>query len=85
MNESDYHYYYPYGNTPAEDFLETNINNPMPSVLVLGCGDLRSCLYTLWKNFDSSILEAPKRFKGVHFSLNDHSAAVLARNVIFLY
>ena len=51
-------------------------------MLVLGCGDIRSCLYTIWKNFDSKSL---KRFDGVDFVLNDWSAAVLARNIIFLH
>ena len=85
MNESAYNSYYPYGNTPAEDYLESSIDNAQPSVLVLGCGDLRSCFYTLWKNFDSSISCLPKRFQGVSLSLNDNSAAVMARNVVFLY
>ena len=76
--------YYPYGNTPAEDLLESCIGERRPLVLLLGCGDLRSCLYTLWKNFHPSIPDSA-RFDGVHFTLNDYSAAVLARNIIFLY
>ena len=51
-------------------------------MLLLGCGDIRSCLYTLWNNFDH---RHSRQFKGVHFVLNDISAAVLARNIIFLY
>ncbi len=78
-------HYYPFGNVPAEDFLENCIGAPNPSVLVLGCGDIRSCFYTLWKNFDSAISNAPKRFDGVRFVLNDCCAPVIARNVIFLY
>ena len=50
--------------------------------LVLGCGDIRSCFYSLWKNFD---VKGRPRFDGVHFVLNDISAAVLARNILFLY
>ena len=76
--------YYPYGNTPAEDLLESCIGERRPLVLLLGCGDLRSCLYTLWKNFHPSIPDSA-RFDCVHFTLNDYSAAVLARNIIFLY
>ena len=53
--------YYPFGNTPAEDFLENCADTLQPSVLALGCGDLRSCFYTLWKNFDASISTAPKK------------------------
>ena len=76
-------YFYPYGNTPARDFLEYAPSNAeKPSILVLGCGDIRSCFYTVWKNFRP---EFEKCFKGVQFVLNDRSAAVLARNVLFIY
>ena len=76
-------YYYPFGNTPAEDLLEhVPDSRKNPSVLQLGCGDIRSCFYTLWKNFDES---HHGNFEGVTFHLNDYCAAVLARNVLFLY
>ena len=75
-------YYYAYGNTPAEDLLETVVESKEPVVLLLGCGDIRSCFYTLWKNFDPL---HKCQFSGVHFVLNDRSAAVLGRNIIFLY
>ena len=75
--------YHPFGNTPPEDLLQSlTTDTPRPDVLLLGCGDLRSCLYTLWNNFDH---RHARKFKGVHFVLNDTSAAVLARNIIFLY
>ena len=77
--------YYPFGNIPAEDFLENCADTSQPSILVLGCGDLRSCFYTLWKNFDSSVSTAPKKFSSVSFTLNDYSAAIHARNLVFLY
>ena len=78
-----YNYYHPYGNTPPEDLLQSITTDvPRPDVLLLGCGDLRSCLYTLWNNFDH---KHARNFKGVHFVLNDINAAVLARNIIFLY
>ena len=76
--------YYAYGNTPAADFLESCIDR-RPSVLSLGCGDIRSCFYTLWKHFDDTVSNAPSRFDGVNFALLDCSAAVLARNVMFIY
>ena len=53
-----------------------------PTILLLGCGDLRSCFYTLWKHFGSC---NTSQFNGVHFVLNDRSAAVLARDILFLY
>ena len=78
-----YDYYYPYGNTPPQDLLQSiTADVSEPEVLLLGCGDMRSCLYTLWNNFDP---RHSRHFKGVHFVLNDISAAVLARNIIFLY
>ena len=77
-------YYYPFGNVPAEDFLENCAKASEPSVLVLGCGDLRSCFYTLWKNFDTLVSTAPKRFYGVSYNLNDRSTAIIARNLVFL-
>ena len=78
-----YDYYYPYGNTPPQDLLQSiTADVSEPEVLLLGCGDMRSCLYTLWNNFDP---RHSRHFKGVHFVLNDTSAAVLARNIIFLY
>ena len=78
-----YDYYYPYGNTPPQDLLQSiTADVSEPEVLLLGCGDMRSCLYTLWNNFDPRY---SRHFKGVHFVLNDISAAVLARNIIFLY
>ena len=80
----DFKYYYAYGNTPAEDFLQSCGGVREPLVLSLGCGDIRSCFYTLWKHFDSSISNAPKQFNGVHFVLNDCSSPVLARNIVFI-
>ena len=41
-------------------------------------------MYTLWKNFGMDG-ESCSTFKGVDFVLNDVSACVLARNVLFLY
>ncbi len=82
-NTALFRHYYPFGNTPAEDLLEHVPDScKNPSVLQLGCGDIRSCFYTLWKNFDES---HHGNFEGVTFHLNDYCAAVLARNVLFLY
>ncbi|XP_065911531.1 uncharacterized protein [Dysidea avara] len=76
-------YYHPFGNTPPEDLLQSVCDGvEFPEVLILGCGDIRSCFYTLWNNFDP---QHSRSFKGVHFVLNDSSVAVVARNVLFLY
>ena len=79
----EFKYYYAYGNTPAEDFLEHVSNESDPSILLLGCGDIRSCFYTLWKNFDSAC--GHRNFNGIRFVLNDYCPAVLARNVLFIH
>ena len=85
IDYSQFTYYYAYGNTPAEDLLEhVHVEDEKePTILSLGCGDIRSCFYTLWKHFDPYISGRP--FVGVRFVLNDISAAVLARNVLFLH
>ena len=85
-----FRYYYPFGNSPVEDILRSvpGSENPTtllrPAVLSLACGDICSCMYTLWKNFGMDG-ESCSTFKGVDFVLNDVSACVLARNVLFLY
>ena len=78
----NFRFYYAYGNSPAEDFLDSITEIKEPTILSLGCGDLRSCFYTLWKNFHP---QHRYHFRGVHFVLNDYSAGVLARNILFLY
>ena len=85
-----FRHYYPFGNSPAEDFLRSvpGSENPTtllrPAVLSLACGDIRSCMYTLWKNFGMDG-KSCSTFKGMDFVLNDCSASVLARNGLFLY
>ena len=78
-----FHIYHPYGNTPPEDLLQS-VNRAImqPNILLLGCGDLRSCFFTLWNHFHK---KHSHYFNSVHFVLNDSSAGVLARNIIFLY
>ena len=83
--DGDFRYYYAYGNTAAEDFLENCLGIKEPQVLSLGCGDIRSCFYTLWKHFGYSVSKAPRQFDGVHFVLNDCSTPIQARNIVFLY
>ena len=83
IDYNNFNYYYAYGNTIPEDFLQSvTADISEPAILSLGCGDIRSCFYTLWNNFDQ---KHSRNFKGVHLVLNDNSPAVLARNIIFLY
>ena len=85
IDDGNFRYYYAYGNTQPEDFLKHIHCDDivLPNVLLLGCGDLRSCSYTLWKHFDP--IFGSKHFQGIHFLLNDYCSAVLARDVLFLY
>ena len=79
-------FYYPFGNTPAEDFLQSVslADCREPTVLSLGCGDMRSPMFTIFNNFGLDG-EVSGGFSGVHFVLNDRNASILARNILFLY
>ena len=81
---------YYFGNTLAYDFLNLKENEWMPPqsaeltldadyrILSIGCGDLRSLLYT--------IKCLPEEYRGkLHFTLIDFDPFVMARNVLFLY
>ena len=82
----DFTFYYPFGNTPAEDFLQSVslADCREPTVLSLGCGDIRSPMFTIFNNFGLDG-EVSGGFSGVHFVLNDRNASILARNILFLY
>ena len=79
-------FYYPFGNTPAEDFLQSVslADCRDPTVLSLGCGDMRSPMFTIFNNFGLDG-EVSGGFSGVNFVLNDRNASILARNILFLY
>ena len=49
----DFTYYYPFSNSPAEDFLQSVslADCREPTVLSLGCGDMRSPMFTIFNNF----------------------------------
>ena len=49
----DFTFYYPFGNSPAEDFLRSVsvADSREPTVLSLGCGDMRSPMFTILNNF----------------------------------
>ena len=82
----DFTFYYPFGNSPAEDFLQSVslADCREPTVLSLGCGDMRSPMFTIFNNFGLDG-EVSGGFSGVHFVLNDRNASILARNILFLY
>ena len=86
----DFHYFAAYGNTVAEDLLECVRSNVKdPSILLLGCGDLRSVFYSIWKNFDQVNMGDRElesfRFTRVKFVMNDLCVGILARDILLLY
>ncbi|XP_064406286.1 uncharacterized protein LOC135351251 [Halichondria panicea] len=83
LYEDSFKYYFPYGNVPAVNFLEcVPWEIKSPDILVLACGDLRSVFYTIWKNFNGGFEQT---FESTNFTIHDVSAAVSARNILFLY
>ena len=81
--QNDVRFNFPYGNIPARDLLEfVSWDQKKPLVLVLGCGDIRSILYTIWANLGKSFENS---FETIQFTIHDESAAMLARDVLFLY
>ena len=89
----EFRYYVTYGNTPAVDLLECVGTIKEPVVLLLGCGDLRSVFYSIWKNFNATKSKNGNdgnqkescRFTHVKFVMTDYCAAVLARDILLLY
>ncbi|KAI5777299.1 hypothetical protein EDC01DRAFT_732640 [Geopyxis carbonaria] len=70
-------FFYALGNTPAVD-LTANLPLEEPArVLLLGCGDPRSILYTIWA-------ARPNGSNELDITCCDFDVAVLARNVILL-
>ncbi|ESZ91811.1 hypothetical protein SBOR_7806 [Sclerotinia borealis F-4128] len=72
------HHFYPIGNTPAVNLLQSGCtfreNGDPVRALLLGCGDPRNLLFTLWCNKDETKWE---------FMCCDLEIAILARNVLF--
>ena len=68
-------HYYAIGNTPPEQLIPSNIQNPQ--ILCLAGGDLRTCLFSLSRASKDTL-------KNVTFVINDKNPAILARNVVLL-
>lgn len=76
-------YFYPIGNTPAQ-FLTQNCPADLPvhRGLLLGCGDIRSILFTSWcQRRNDCDLKAKTR---LDFTCCDYEAAILARNIMVI-
>ncbi|KAI6100532.1 hypothetical protein F5141DRAFT_303100 [Pisolithus sp. B1] len=70
-------FFYPIGNTPAVCLTEELPPEHNANVLLLGCGDPRHILYTVYA--DASILSEPRK---LDVTCCDVDAAVLARNTL---
>ncbi|KAG2013101.1 hypothetical protein CC2G_010040 [Coprinopsis cinerea AmutBmut pab1-1] len=70
-------YFYPTGNTPATSLTQNLAPEEDAKILVLGCGDARSVLYTI--HADQRVGDF---IRPLDFTFCDHEAAVLARNIL---
>ncbi|KAF7310353.1 MYND-type domain-containing protein [Mycena chlorophos] len=71
------HHFYPTGNTPASSLLRDLAPEESANILLLGCGDPRHILYSIF-------CEGPSLKRALDFTCCDIDPAVLARNVILL-
>ncbi|KAK6537118.1 hypothetical protein TWF694_011317 [Orbilia ellipsospora] len=77
-------YFYPIGNTPA-----LNLASHLPlevdaDVLLLGCGDLRHILFTLFTETNTKPDQAKNTNRKYHFTCCDLDGGVIARNILLL-
>ncbi|KAA6408388.1 MAG: hypothetical protein FRX48_08130 [Lasallia pustulata] len=68
-------YFYPIGNTPAVCLTQDLPREQKANVLLLGCGDVRSILFTTYSDSGS-------KYRQLDITCCDHEAAVLARNIL---
>ncbi|KAH7317479.1 hypothetical protein B0J17DRAFT_349474 [Rhizoctonia solani] len=70
-------FFYPIGNTPATSFTHDLSPERSADVLLLGCGDPRNILYTLY--YDLTVGNVPRK---MDITCCDVEPAVLARNIL---
>ncbi|KAH6902808.1 hypothetical protein BKA70DRAFT_1304682 [Coprinopsis sp. MPI-PUGE-AT-0042] len=68
-------FFYPVGNTPAVHLTASLPPEQRADVLLLGCGDVRNILFTVY-------MESEHLQKELDFTCNDHEPAILARNLL---
>ncbi|KNZ78639.1 hypothetical protein J132_11080 [Termitomyces sp. J132] len=69
-------FFYPIGNTPPASFTSDLDAETSAAILLLGCGDPRSILYTVYSE--------PSASRSLDFTCCDAEPAILARNVLLL-
>ncbi|KAG8707441.1 hypothetical protein FRC08_000494 [Ceratobasidium sp. 394] len=70
-------YFYPLGNTPAVSLTQDLSPEQSAEILLLGCGDPRNILYTLYAD-----VVAPSSPRKLDITCCDIEPAVLARNIL---
>ncbi|KAH6912448.1 hypothetical protein BKA70DRAFT_1263866 [Coprinopsis sp. MPI-PUGE-AT-0042] len=68
-------FFYPVGNTPAIHLTASLPPEQRADVLLLGCGDVRNILFTVY-------MESEHLQKELDFTCNDHEPAILTRNLL---
>ncbi|KAH6912449.1 hypothetical protein BKA70DRAFT_1530181 [Coprinopsis sp. MPI-PUGE-AT-0042] len=68
-------FFYPVGNTPATHLTANLPLEQRADVLLLGCGDVRNILFTVY-------MESEHSQKELDFTCNDHEPAILTRNLL---
>ncbi|EJD47209.1 hypothetical protein AURDEDRAFT_184063 [Auricularia subglabra TFB-10046 SS5] len=71
-------HFYAFGNTPAHSVAQYLEPDDPANFLLLGCGDVRNVLYTVY----ASGADSPNAARIMDFTCNDAEPAVLARNAI---
>ncbi|KAK6351322.1 hypothetical protein TWF718_004486 [Orbilia javanica] len=75
-------FYYPIGNSPAINLVGYLPPEIDAEVLLLGCGDVRNILFTLFTEPSDGIGNGAQR--KYHFTCCDFEGAVIARNILLL-
>ncbi|KAK6520955.1 hypothetical protein TWF506_001191 [Arthrobotrys conoides] len=74
-------YFYPIGNSPAINLVGYLPPEIDADVLLLGCGDVRNILFTLFTESPEIANEVHRKY---HFTCCDVEGAVIARNILLL-
>ncbi|KAF9067981.1 hypothetical protein BDP27DRAFT_1328083 [Rhodocollybia butyracea] len=71
------YFFYPIGNTPAVSFTRDLSPRTPANILLLGCGDPRSVLFTVYNEHDGSD-------RRLDITCSDIDPAIIARNILLL-
>ncbi|KAF3942450.1 hypothetical protein ABW19_dt0209667 [Dactylella cylindrospora] len=78
-------FFYPIGNSPAVNLVSNLPPEVDADILLLGCGDVRNILFTLFTESPSdSNLKNSSKARKFHFTCCDIDGGVIARNILVL-